>query len=120
MQFLVYNEFEQRFSASKRVTCLTELPLSDIDTRLGPTDDFASIFNVQVEGTLTGQTVMRSVAGTETTRGHGILAIAEEFHLGEIDGLGRFFDVRSAAYVPQQRGVRTQPDVIALPPPTVQ
>jgi hypothetical protein len=115
VQFLVYNEFEQRFSASRRVTCLTEIPLSDIDTRPGLRDDFASIFNVQVAGTLTGQTVMRSVAGTETTRGHGILAVAEEFHLGNEWLADRFAGVRSAAYIPQQRGVREQPDVIYLP-----
>ena len=108
VQFLVYNEFEQRFSTSRSVTCLTELPISDIDTRLGTFDDFASIFNVEVQGTLTGQTVMRSVEGEEMTRGHGILAVAEEFHInGEL--------VRSAAFVPQLRGTRTQPDIIDLP-----
>jgi hypothetical protein len=117
VQFLVYNEFEQRFSTSRRVTCLTELPLSDIDTRLGYFDDYTSIFNVNVQGTLTGQTVMRSVAGTETNIGHGILAVAEEFH--SLVAWRGFEDnvagVRSAAYVPIQRGTRTQPDIIYMP-----
>ena len=35
LQFLVFNEFEQRFSASTRITCWKELQLSDIDTRPG-------------------------------------------------------------------------------------
>jgi len=119
VQFLVYNEFEQRFSTSRPVTCLTEIPISDIDTRLGDFDDFASIFNVQVQGTLTGQTIMRSVAGTETTRGHGILLVAEEFHIDDIQLIPTAqqfgFGTRSAAYVPQHRGIRSQADVITLP-----
>jgi hypothetical protein len=110
VQFLVYNEFEQRFSTSRKVTCVTEVPLSNIDTRPTPKDDYASIFNVEVQGTLTGQTVMRAVAGSETNIGHGILAVAEEFHLPEIVG-----EAKSAAYIPAQRGVRTQPDFIYLP-----
>jgi hypothetical protein len=114
VQFLVYNEFEQRFSTSRRVTCLTEIPLSDIDTRLGRFDDYTSIFNVQVQGTLSGQTVMRSVVGNDPRRGYGILAVAEEFHgEGQNENGGR---VRSAAFVPQHRGRRTHPDVIYLPP----
>jgi hypothetical protein len=122
VQFLVYNEFEQRFSASKRVTCLTEIGLSDIDTRLGTFDDFASIFNVQVQGTLTGQTLMRSVAREDMTRGFGILAVAEEFHISGYGDSNGSSHVRSAAYTLQQRGRRSppngtgvQPDYIYLP-----
>lgn len=113
VQFLVYNEYEQRFSTSRRVTCLTEIALSDIDTRLGPGDDRASIFNVNVQGTLTGQTVMRGVVGPEKNPplGNGILAIAEEFHEDLASG-----DIKSAAYVPVQRGKRSAPDFIYLSP----
>lgn len=113
VQFLVYNEYEQRFSTSRRVTCLTEILLSDIDTRLGPGDDRASIFNVNVQGTLTGQTVMRGVVGAAQNPplGNGILAVAEEFHEDLETG-----DVKSAAYVPVQRGKRAQPDFIYLSP----
>ncbi len=114
VQYLVFNEFEQRFSTSRSVTCFSELVLSDIDTRLGNTNDndAASIFNVAVEGTLTGQTIVRGVADSDTTHGHGLLGIVEELH----DGPNGTF---SAAYVPHQRGARTQLDVIQLPNPTI-
>ena len=111
VQYLVFNEFEQRFSTSRSVTCFSELPLSDIDTRPGNLDgnDRASIFNVNVEGTLTGQTLIRPVADSSTTHGTGLLGVAEEYHQ----------DMRltghSAAFALQQRGTRTQPDIILLP-----
>lgn len=107
VQYLVFNEFEQRFSTSRSTTCFTEIALSDIDTRLGPDGDSSSIFNVAVEGTLTGQTLIRGVADSDPTKapGHGLLAIAEEFQ-----GEGH-----SSAYVAGQRGTRTQPDIILLP-----
>ena len=76
-QFLVYNEFEQRFSTSTRVDCFLETQLSAIDAPMDPT---ASIFNVAVQGTLTGQTRIRPVLGSETDRGHGLIGVAEEFN----------------------------------------
>jgi hypothetical protein len=114
VQFLVFNEFEQRFSTSRTVRCLAELPLSDIDTRAGndKDNDRASIFNVNVEGTLTGQTVIRGVADASTTYGHGVLGVAEEFHYQSGDSSA---DVHSAAFQLQQRGNRTQPDIVLLP-----
>jgi len=123
VQYLVFNEFEQRFSTSRSVRCFSEIVLSDIDTRPGATGDAQSIFNVAVQGTLTGQTLIRGVADAATTYGHGLLAIAEEFHCdaetgttvnadcGTHDGSNQF----SAAYVTQQRGTRTQNDFIYLP-----
>jgi hypothetical protein len=120
VQYLVFNEFEQRFSTSRSVRCFSETVLSDIDTRPGPTGDAQSIFNVGVQGTLTGQTLIRGVADAATTYGHGLLAIAEEFHCdasntnlsdcGKDAGEGL-----SAAFVTQQRGTRTQNDFIYLP-----
>ncbi len=77
LQFLVYNEFEQRFSTSTNFACWREVQLSDIDTRPGPTGDAQSIFSASVQGTIAGQTRIRPVAGA--TRANGILAIAEEF-----------------------------------------
>jgi hypothetical protein len=77
LQFLVYNEFEQRFSTSTNFTCFTELKLSDIDTRPGPFGDSASIFNVAVSGTLSGQTRIRSVEGA--TSANGVLGVSEAF-----------------------------------------
>jgi len=108
VQFLVYNEFEQRFSTSRKATCITDFGLSDIDTRPGTNDDAQSIFNVAVEGTLTGQTIMRGVDDRSPNHGNGILAIAEEFHSsGE--------RVHSAAFAAHQRGTRTDPDSVLLP-----
>jgi hypothetical protein len=77
LQFLIYNEFEQRFSASLRFDCFKEIQLSDIDTRTGTSDNNKSIFNVAVQGTLSGQTRIRPVQGT--TRANGVLGVAERF-----------------------------------------
>ncbi len=77
LQYLVYNEFEQRFSTSNSFTCWREIQLSDIDTRPGPVGNAQSIFSAAVQGTLAGQTRIRPVAGS--TRANGILAVAEEF-----------------------------------------
>ena len=113
VQYLVFNEFEQRFSTSRPMRCFSEIVLSDIDTRPGPTGDAQSIFNVNVQGTLTGQTLIRGVADTATTYGHGLLAIAEEFHCDSSSCITG--DDYSAAFVTQQRGTRIQNDFIYLP-----
>ena len=78
VQYLVYNEFEQRFSTSNSVSCLKSITISDIASRPGPSDDTTSIFNVAVQGTLTGQTRIRPVDGGNPNRGDGLLGIAEE------------------------------------------
>lgn len=80
LQFLVFNEFEQRFSTSTRVTCYREVQLSDIDTRPGPDGNDFSIFSAGVQGTLTGQSRIRAVAGTseEMYDGNGVLALLTE------------------------------------------
>jgi len=75
LQFLVFNEFEQRLSASTNFTCWREVQLSDIDTRPGAFGNAQSIFNVGVQGTLAGQTRIRPVA---TSSANGILGISEE------------------------------------------
>jgi len=95
VQFLVYNEFEQRFSTSRSVTCFSELPLDSIHP---------VIFDVATQGTLTGQTLIRGVADSSTTYGHGLLGIAEEFE-------GDY----TASINLHKRGQRTQPDIILLP-----
>lgn len=79
LQFLVFNEFEQRFSTSTRITCSKEIQMSNIDTRPTATDNTASIFNVNVQGTFAGQTRIRPVADTANGIGDTILAVAEEF-----------------------------------------
>jgi len=108
-QMLIFNEFEQRLSTSRTIKCLDTVPLSDITTAPGPSDDETSIFNVGVQGTLTGQTRIRAVDGSDPTRGDGLLGLAEEFHS---DGL-----TRSAAFNLHQTGIRFNPDYIVLAPP---
>jgi len=77
LQFDVVNEFEQRLSASLPVRCFADLPLTDIDSRA---DASRSIFNVAIQGTLVGQTRIRPVPDGDSDHGHGVLAVAEEFH----------------------------------------
>jgi hypothetical protein len=58
-QFLVYNEFEQRFSTSRSVNCLLTSPISQIDT----SQPARSIFSAAVAGTVEGQTRITGVNG---------------------------------------------------------
>jgi len=58
-QFLVFNEFEQRFSTSTLVSCLFSKWLSLIDTN----QPGRSIFSAAVAGTGAGQTRIRGVQG---------------------------------------------------------
>ena len=76
VQLLIYNEFEQRFSASTSVACFRKTRLSQIDARPGA-EQF-SLFSVSVQGTLTGQTRIRPVAGNELDKGHGVIGVMEE------------------------------------------
>ncbi|MBI3390065.1 MAG: hypothetical protein HY027_20225 [Deltaproteobacteria bacterium] len=103
-QFLVYNEFEQRFSTSKTVSCYLSIFLSNIDSDGTAKGEARSIFNVGVAGTLTGQTRIRAVDGTDRTRGDGLLAIAEEVHDGD----------HSAAFNVDYQGSRARQDVVQL------
>ena len=79
LQFLVYNEFEQRFSTSTSLSCFREVQLSDIDSRPGNVggNDYFSIFNAAVQGTLSGQTRVRPVPSATSDR--RVLAVTEEF-----------------------------------------
>ena len=115
VQFLVFNEFEQRFSTSRSIRCFSEIVLSDIDTRPGYEGDAQSIFNVNVQGTLTGQTLIRGVADSATSYGHGLLAIAEEFQCSGAARVEPTGPVFSSAFVAHQRGARTQLDYVYLP-----
>ena len=109
-QFLVFNEFEQRFSTSTRASCYTDLLLSDIDTRPSfPQDNSASIFGIGVQGTLGGQSRIRGVATAEPDVGHGLLAVA-------IQSISSEAGISSAAVNTNFIGVRGQPDVICTAP----
>jgi hypothetical protein len=80
IQFLIFNEFEQRFSTSTKVTCYRTVQLADVDTQPGPAGNQFSIFSIGTQGTLTGQSRLRTVAGPNVDGydANGILAIIEE------------------------------------------
>jgi hypothetical protein len=106
-QFLVFNEFEQRFSTSRTVDCFYESLLSNIDT----SNNLRSIFSAFVSGTLAGQTRIRGV-GTAPT-GRGLLGVA----LFAVDNLATD-GFSGAGYNLHQQGnppPGTPPDVIVLP-----
>jgi len=64
-QFIVYNEFEQRFSTSRQVRCLLDSQISLIDT----SQPNRSIFSASVAGTIAGNTRIHGV-------GSGLLGVA--------------------------------------------
>jgi hypothetical protein len=97
-QYLVFNEFEQRLSTSKKVDCFFEKQLSLIDTGTST----RSIFSFNVQGSLVGQTRIRGV-GTALT-GHGLLGVARS----EVGKAG-------VAYNLQQSGNLSGPDIITIP-----
>ncbi len=100
-QFLVFNEFEQRFSTSRTVDCLFDSVLSRIDTR----NPSRSIFNAGVAGSLAGQTRIRGVGGVPPL-GSGLLGVARAV----LGGVG----ASSAAYELHQQG-NARSDLIILP-----
>ncbi len=112
LQLLVFNEFEQRFSTSTRVNCFKEIRLSDIDTAAGPTGDAQSIFNVGVEGTLAGQTRLRSVENSTTA--NGAVGIIESFWTYSTGIIHRDSPSSAAANL-HFTGTHINPDVIVIP-----
>lgn len=99
-QFVVFNEFEQRFSTSRLVDCFFESRLGNIDTP----NALRSIFSFNVGGTLQGQARIRGVGNAAT--GRGLVGVARTFV-----GPG------SAAYDLYEDGTPSVPnaDVITLP-----
>jgi len=98
VQYLVYNEFEQRFSTSRSVDCKFQTPLSLIDT----TDEERSIFSAGVAGTVVGQTRMNPLGG-------GLLGHAIQLGTGE--GVGGAFAAVNIHY----QGDRPDPDIVTVP-----
>jgi len=104
-QFLVFNEFEQRFSTSKPVRCYDRTQLC----RIGTTQCSNSVFNVAVAGTLTGQTRINPIRGPRDPYGAGLLGVAIELHDGSSD--------HRAAFNLQMQGARSEADTIIIPEP---
>jgi hypothetical protein len=101
VQYLVYNEFEQRFSTSQTTTCKTVELISNIDT----TQNERSIFSAGVAGTLTGQTRINPLT-------EGLLGVATEIHIpGGEDVIVPLADVNL-----HYQGDRDTADLITLPP----
>jgi hypothetical protein len=98
-QYLVFNEFEQRLSTSRKVDCFFESQLSLIDTG----NPKRSIFSFNVQGSLVGQTRIRGVGSAAT--GHGLLGVARSF----------FGSTSSVAYNLQQTPSRSGTDIITIP-----
>jgi hypothetical protein len=101
VQYLVFNEFEQRFSTSKSVTCFQDTRLCKLDTP----DCSRSIFNVNTAGTLTGQTRINPIGKAPLPS--GLLGIAVETHVGS--------NTRSAAFNLHMQGARDAADTITIP-----
>jgi hypothetical protein len=102
VQYLVYNEFEQRLSTSRLVDCFQEIPLCNIDTPQCP----RSIFSVGLQGTLTGQTRINPVVNPAVRLPSGLLGIAIERHGAA---------AASAAFNLHFAGARDSADYITLP-----
>jgi hypothetical protein len=94
VQYLVYNEFEQRFSTSRPMQCKQFGLISNIET----TQNERSIFSAGISGTVTGQTRMNPI-------GNGLMAVAHELHSSS--GLAQF----NVHY----QGDRANSDFIILP-----
>jgi hypothetical protein len=97
VQYLVFNEFEQRLSTSNTTTCFSDTQLCRIDK--GQCE--RSIFNVGIQGTLTGQTRMNPLGIPPLPS--GLLGVAVETHTtGGVP--------RSAAFNLHMQGVRNDKD----------
>lgn len=117
-QMLVYNEFEQRFSTNSVVNCYQSTQLSDIDTQPGPAGNAFSIFSAGVQGTITGQTRIRGVAGPQGPLGYGLMGVACEDHTA----IGGGPTLATAAFNLQHVGFREGGDAVyrtlfPAPPP---
>jgi len=93
VQYIVYNEFEQRFSTSRSVNCKFQSYLSAIDT----TDPERSIFSAGVAGTIAGQSRLNPLGG-------GLLGILYEENA-----------TTSAEANIHYQGDRPDPDVVIIP-----
>ncbi len=105
VQYLVFNEFEQRFSTSRAVNCFQEIELCNIDT---PQCEH-SIFNVGVAATLTGQVRLNPIGIPPLPS--GLLGVAIERHTPGSDTTL----TRSAAFNLHFAGARDTADEITLP-----
>jgi len=93
VQYIVYNEFEQRFSTSRSVDCKFQTDISLIDT----TDRERSIFSAGVAGTVAGQSRLNPI-------GSGLLGVIYEYG----------YSSAAEANIHYQ-GDRPDPDLVVVP-----
>lgn len=124
VQFLVFNEFEQRFSASRPIRCFKEFELCSLGTGLDrsrlDTDPASnscqrSVFSAFVAGTLTGQTRIRGVDDGSPAHGNGLLGVAEEFHRSDPGDLSTTTGTAAFNLHQPPLAERATPDIIQLP-----
>lgn len=114
VQFVVYNEYEERFSASTTVDCFLSVELTQIDS---PTNPRRSIFSAPVLGSLVGHTEITPVRGPgDAARGVvGVLLRGLRVTIGS--GEVQSADLAVAAYNIHTAGdllSETNPDRIRL------
>jgi len=105
VQYLVYNEFETRFSTSQPVKCKALELISNIDT----TQNERSIFFVGNEGTLSGQVRIHPL---DEDGFSGLLGVATEIHVPESSDAPV---VPLADFNLHYQGDRNTADTITLP-----
>jgi len=114
VQFVVYNEFEERFSASTTITCYLEVELTEIDS---PTSPERSIFSEPVLGSLVGHAEITPVRGPGGAA-RGVLGVVERYVLARaVEGVTTEYGIASALYNLHTAGSlvsETNPDQIRL------
>src|SRR5262249_39930029 len=106
--FLIFNELEQRFSASTTVTCFLNIELSRIDSASG----VGSAFGRSALGTDFAHTEITPVVNTDGSQ-HALIGLAERYvRVGTEGGA-----TARAAYNLHTEGslVGSTPDQIVLP-----
>jgi hypothetical protein len=85
IQFEIYNEFENKFSASTTVSCFLEVELARIDTQYSATINVnSSVFGYAVLGTDVAQTIIKPVDQPDVPTG-GLVGIAERITTLQVD-----------------------------------
>jgi hypothetical protein len=115
VQFLVFNEFEQRFSASTTVACYFNLEIARIDTQFSATANIdSSVFGRAVLGSDFAQTEITPVVQLNGFTG-GLVGVAERIVTAEVEGTAT---AARAAYNLHSEGSlipATGPDKITMP-----
>ncbi|HEX7407710.1 MAG TPA: hypothetical protein VF515_08695 [Candidatus Binatia bacterium] len=118
VQFLVFNEFEQRFSASTTVACYFNLEIARIDTQFSATAVDSSVFGRAVLGTDFAQTEITPVVQLNGFTG-GLVGVAERIVTVQVAGeFSTTVTAARAAYNLHSEGSlipATGPDKITMP-----